>query len=66
MIRTKRELAKALAERDHCTFNESYHRVLCTQQIIDDCIENCTLEDIEDILADHLGIELDYLHIFIM
>ena len=64
MIRTKCDLRNMIAERDHCTKKEAMFRINCTQQIIDECIENCTLEDIEDILASHLGIELDYMHIF--
>lgn len=66
MIRTKRELADLIAIRDRVTRKEALYRVHCTQQIIDDCITNCTYEDLEEILADNLGLEMDYIHIFLM
>ena len=65
MIRTKRELAELIAFRDKITRKEALYRVYCTQQIIDDCITNCTYEDLEEILADKLGLEMDYMHIFL-
>lgn len=65
MINTKRELRDMIALRDRCTKREAAYRIACTQQVIDDCVDACTLDDIEDILATHLGIELDYIHLFL-
>ena len=66
MIKTKRELMQMIRERDMVSAAEAKYMVEKTQQIIDDCFDNCTINDIEDILMDNLGIEMDYIYLFIM
>ncbi len=47
--------------RDHMTFNEAYELVCeCREEILNACADGHYWEA-EDILADYLGIEPDYL-----
>ena len=68
-INTKGQLRDMIMKRDHCTKQEATHRINVTQQLINETLEyaySSQLDDIEDILAQHLGIELDYIYLFIM
>lgn len=64
-IRSKKDLRDMLMIRDHTSRQEAQYMIDETQQIIDDCLENCTLDDIEEILSDNLGLEPDYLDLFL-
>ena len=56
-----------LMKRDHCTKEEAKYRINLAQQLINETMEYAPqLDDIEDILADVLCIELDYIYLFIM
>ena len=66
-INTKSQLCAMLMKRDHCTKQEAKYRINLAQQLINEIMEYAPqLDDIEDILADVLGIELDYIYLFIM
>ena len=66
-IRTKKDLAEMLTKRDHITQAEAKHMVAVTQQLLNECFaeEVGSLSDVEDILYEYLGIELDYIYLFI-
>ena len=66
-IRTKKDLAEMLMNRDHITQAEAKHMVAVTQQLLNECFaeEVGSLSDVEDILYEYLGIELDYIFLFI-
>ena len=64
-INTKQQLRDMLMVRDHISKQEASYMINKTQQIIDDCLDTCTLDDVEDILLDQLGIELDYIFLFL-
>ena len=56
-----KEIISILTRRDHLTFNEAYELVYeCREEILNACAEGRYWEA-EDILADYLGIEPDYL-----
>ena len=56
-----KEIISILTRRDHLTFNEAYELVReCREEILNACAEGHYWEA-EDILADYLGIEPDYL-----
>ena len=56
-----KEIISILMWRDHLTFNEAYELVCeCREEILNACAEGRYWEA-EDILADYLGIEPDYL-----
>lgn len=57
-IRTKKDLREMLMARDHTTRQEA-------QYMIDEALEDGNLCDIEEILADNLGLEPDYLDLFL-
>ena len=68
-INTKGQLRDMIMKRDHCTKQEATLRINVTQQLINESLElaySSQLDDIEDILAQNLGIELDYIYLFIM
>lgn len=64
-INTKSQLRDMIMIRDHISKKEATYMINKAQQIINDCLDTCTLDDIEDILLEQLGIELDYIHMFI-
>ena len=56
-----KEIISILTRRDNLTFNEAYELVCeCREEILNACAEGRYWEA-EDILADYLGIEPDYL-----
>ena len=66
MIYNKRDLKELLMKRDHLSEKEALNVINWTQQLFDEMIsDECTLDELEDILADNLGLEPDYLHIFL-
>lgn len=66
-INTKSQLRAMIMKRDHCTKQEATYRINLAQQLINETMEYAPqLDDIEDILAQVLGIELDYIYLFIM
>ena len=66
-IRTKKDLVEMLMKRDHVTRAEAKHMVAVTQQLLNECFaeEVGSLTDVENILYEYLGIELDYIYLFI-
>ena len=66
-IRTKKDLAEMLMKRDHVTLAEAKHMIAVTQQLLNECFEEevGSLTEVENILYDYLGIELDYIYLFI-
>ena len=65
-INSKKDLVNMIAKRDHVTIPEAKHMVNVTQQLIDECFADVhSYAEIEDILLEYLGIELDYIYLFI-
>lgn len=64
-IRSKKGLRIMLMLRDHTSKQEAQLMIDTTQQLIDEALEDGNLGDIEDILADNLGLEPDYLDLFL-
>lgn len=64
-IRTKKGLRIMLMIRDHTSRQEAQLMIDTTQQLIDEALEEGKLSDIEEILADTLGLEPDYLDLFL-
>lgn len=66
-IRTKKDLVAMLVKRDHITQAEAKHMVAVTQQLLNECFEEevGSLTEVENILYEYLGIELDYIFLFI-
>lgn len=54
-------VARIIAERDGIDFNEALELVEETVEEIADVLDEGYFTDVEDILADNLGLELDYL-----
>lgn len=64
-IRNKKGLRIMLMLRDHTSRQEAQLMIDTTQQLIDEALEEGQLSDIEEILADNLGLEPDYLDLFL-
>lgn len=64
-IRNKKDLRDMLMVRDHTTRQEAQYMIDEAQQLIDEAFEEGKLFDIEEILADNLGLEPDYLDLFL-
>lgn len=66
-INSKKQLVEMLMNRDHISALEAKRMVAITQQlIIDEVVEDGgSLDEVEEILAEHLGLELDYIFLFI-
>lgn len=64
-IRNKKDLRDMLMKRDHTTRQEAQYMIDEAQQLIDEAFEDGNLFDIEEILADNLGLEPDYLDLFL-
>lgn len=61
------EIIKILMRRDGCTRLDAENIVEeCADMINDAIVAGASLESVEDILADELGLEPDYLVYFIM
>lgn len=64
-IRTKKDLRDMLMRRDHTSRFEAQYMIDETQQLIDECLEEGNLSEIEEIIEDNLGLEPDYLDLFL-
>lgn len=64
-IRNKKDLRDMLMKRDHTTRQEAQYMIDEAQQLIDEAFEDGNLFDIEEILSDNLGLEPDYLDLFL-
>lgn len=64
-INTKGQLRDMIMKRDHYTREEATYLINLAQQLIDETLESGTLDDIEEVLSDVLGIELDYIFLFL-
>ena len=57
-----KELVELIAQRDGISENEAYEICeQCRHDILHAIDKNCGIEEVEDILADWLGLEPDYL-----
>lgn len=54
-------VARIIAERDGMAFDEALELVEETAEEITDVLDEGYFTEVEDILADNLGLELDYL-----
>ena len=66
MPRTLEELAQMIAKRDGITYNEALAAVRDTAAEMEMAFMNGNLDEVEDILRMDLGLEPDYLDLFIM
>ena len=64
-IRSKKGLREMLMRRDHTSRQEAQLMIDTAQQLIDEALEEGNLYQIEDILIDELGIEVDYADLFL-
>lgn len=64
-IRTKKDLRDMLMKRDHTSRQEAQYMIDETQQLIDECLEDGNLYGMEEIIEDNLGLEPDYLDLFL-
>lgn len=65
MPESQHELADMIAERDGISWNEAMAAVLGTSDALADAFMNGNLNEVEDILREELGLEPDYLDLFI-
>ena len=65
MPRTLEELAAMLAERDGLPFEEEMRTIRDCAAEMETAFFNGSLDEAEDILKDYLGLEHDYLDLFI-
>ena len=65
MPKTIEELAMMLAKRDGLTFEEELRTIRDCAAEMEQAFYNGSLEEAEDILRDYLGLEPDYLDLFI-
>ena len=65
MPRTLEELAKMIAKRDDISYNEALIAVRDCAADMEHAFYNGSLNEAEDILRDYLGLEPDYLDLFI-
>ena len=65
MPKTLEELAVMLAERDGLTFEEEMRVIRDAAADMEHAFYNGSLDEAEDILAHDLGLEPDYLDLFI-
>lgn len=63
-IRSKRDIRDLLMRRDHLSKHEATLVINTTQQLINEAMEECHFDEVEEILADYLGLEPDYIYIF--
>ncbi len=59
-------VVKILMERDDMTREEAESRVEEVQELLEDAVTTGSYNKAEDILADELGLEMDYLFDLIM
>lgn len=65
MPRTLEELAEMIAKRDDISYKEALALVRDCAADMEHAFYNGSLNEAEDILAQDLGLELDYLDLFI-
>lgn len=65
MPKTIEELAKMIAERDSISYEEALIIVRNCAADMEHAFYNGNLDEAEDLLKDYLGLEPDYLDIFI-
>lgn len=65
MPKTLEELATMLAKRDGLTFEEEMVAIKYAAQDMEHAFYNGSLDEAEEILKDTLGLEPDYLDLFI-
>ena len=66
-VRNLTDLAKLLSQRDGISMNEAQNIIEeCELELNDAFCRGSTFMEVEDILADYLGLELDYLDLFLM
>ena len=63
--RSRKALAAMIAQRDNITEYDAAAQVEDCRQLIMEAIANDDYHEIEDILQNELGIEPDYIHLFI-
>ena len=59
------ELAHMIARRDGISVDEAYEAIEETEDMLQEAFAAGSITMAEDILADELGIELDYLDLFL-
>ena len=65
MPKTLEELAKMIAKRDNISYEEGLMAVRDCAAEMETAFYNGSLEEVENILAQDLGLEPDYLDLFI-
>ena len=55
------QVVKVLMERDDMTRSEAEERVAEVQELLEDAVNAGSYNQAEDILADELGLEMDYI-----
>ena len=65
MPKTLNELAAMIAKRDNISYNEALETVHDCAKEMEYAFMDGSLDDAEDILRDYLGLEPDYLDLFI-
>ena len=65
MPRNFDELARMIARRDGISINEAYEAIEETQEMLQEAFAAGSITMAEDILASELGLELDYLDLFL-
>lgn len=65
MPSTLHELVKMIAKRDDISMNEAQILVDETQEAMEQAFYEGSLDEVESILADYLGLEPDYMMLFI-
>ena len=65
MPKTLEELAQMIAERDSISYNEAMDAIRVCALDMETAFYNGSLDLAETILAEDLGLELDYLDLFI-
>lgn len=63
-IHTKKDIRDLLMRRDRLSKQEATLIINTTQQLINEAMEECHFDEVEEILADYLGLEPDYIYIF--
>ena len=65
MPKTLEELAQMIAARDNISYNEALSTVHDCAIEMENAFMSGSLDEVEDILRDYLGLEPDYLDLFI-
>ena len=62
---TKNELATLLMRRDNLTREDANAMISDFQESVDDALDTNSYHDLDDLIQDELGLEPDYLMLFI-